>query len=1044
MAEQFHDIHDFESFYSLIYSVYSVPNLILPVISGYFLFTYDTRVAVMTFSLLVLIGVVAQTIGCHLTSSALFIFGRFVFALGAESLVIGTQTLLTFWFIRFELAFALGLSLSLCRLGNLLSAVVFPSLLPAAVSVEGSGSSGRDISRAFVAGTLVCAGSCLFSAALVYVDAKYRGSTGTSLADGNSNSNSNSHSNSDIESPRFSRGYGSVSVSVSAPAKGKRRADPDLGTDSDSGPPTAFSVQTALLCAACFCAYGSVVPFVCSADEFVLDRYFPPSSLMGLEERARAEAAAVELQMVPFVLATVLTPVLGFMVDFLGQRTLFMVLAPVGMTAAHLLFLDAAFGPEVPLVLLGAAYGLFVGAALPCVPFVTENAGYYGLVFGALVSCQNLALWLVPAVVDVAFLGSATRIETGALWMFALCSAAGVILGVILWLDDERYHASRLRVVTTYNCCRGKGSVDPEGGSGVYVYASPVMRKRVDSDDEPSRGCEANETTGLLGESLPPRHSSGQPMRSGAQLELSTLTANIPIGAEETSSGGGLAMRRTLATSNLGQFQGGMSLAASAGPNYDEFHSSSFDISGALGISPPETSPHQPVAPPPDDHGDLPAAAPSVDAWQYDPSRRQFSSLFDRAESPSPTPSELIDAEADTDADDMSRMRGGPEASGRQSWGQGEGIAQHKRGDRGRARRVGETDSGGEGATGIQYAATPVGGWSFASMYRRFSQGDEDEQAEAEAEAVHPALAEPDAEQEQEPMYTYSSPSTRAALATQPFTSPTGGSSAAARSEPPSRETPEHSQSWLESLIVSISPATGVGSTHTRTPLHYYTFEPNPQMLADGDSINIRKYATLRNATRGVTFDPHGLGHRKVFVRRLRTGTEEEVVADTQSPAQWQPRSRAASDGCAVAVTVTDKILSSPSRPPRRVQAATVPDDECEVEKPVGAASPSHGEEKQGEGVDAPMTSSDLITLWSSPTTPIKGTPDPSSPVKSPSAPPAEKLCVPLSAEEFTQIRRKLVADGFVEKVIFPTASGAKKGRHAHGPRLKRGISLNF
>lgn len=54
--------------------------------------------------------------------------GRVIFGLGGESMSVAQSAIVSIWFKGKELAFALGVNLSLARLGSVLNADTIPSL----------------------------------------------------------------------------------------------------------------------------------------------------------------------------------------------------------------------------------------------------------------------------------------------------------------------------------------------------------------------------------------------------------------------------------------------------------------------------------------------------------------------------------------------------------------------------------------------------------------------------------------------------------------------------------------------------------------------------------------------------------------------------------------------------------------------------------------------------------------------------------------------------------------------------------------------------
>ena len=56
------------------------------------------------------------------------IAGRIIFGMGGESMGVAQSAIISVWFKGKELAFALGLNLSVSRLGSVINAAVLPSV----------------------------------------------------------------------------------------------------------------------------------------------------------------------------------------------------------------------------------------------------------------------------------------------------------------------------------------------------------------------------------------------------------------------------------------------------------------------------------------------------------------------------------------------------------------------------------------------------------------------------------------------------------------------------------------------------------------------------------------------------------------------------------------------------------------------------------------------------------------------------------------------------------------------------------------------------
>lgn len=67
--------------------------------------------------------------GCHAEKLKYMIFGRFLYGLGGESLMVASSVIINKWFVGQELSFANALNLSLIRSATVLNALVSPRIV---------------------------------------------------------------------------------------------------------------------------------------------------------------------------------------------------------------------------------------------------------------------------------------------------------------------------------------------------------------------------------------------------------------------------------------------------------------------------------------------------------------------------------------------------------------------------------------------------------------------------------------------------------------------------------------------------------------------------------------------------------------------------------------------------------------------------------------------------------------------------------------------------------------------------------------------------
>lgn len=102
----------------LLNAIYSFPNIIMVLVGGIIIDRIGTRISVVIFTFLVMLGSFLTAIKGEIIVMAA---GRLLFGLGAESMIVAITTIIARWFKGKELSFAFGLNLTLARLGSFMA-----------------------------------------------------------------------------------------------------------------------------------------------------------------------------------------------------------------------------------------------------------------------------------------------------------------------------------------------------------------------------------------------------------------------------------------------------------------------------------------------------------------------------------------------------------------------------------------------------------------------------------------------------------------------------------------------------------------------------------------------------------------------------------------------------------------------------------------------------------------------------------------------------------------------------------------------------------
>jgi hypothetical protein len=117
----FTDDTEFEFYFSLIYSLYALPNTVIPLVGGLLADKFGNKKIMLLFASFVLLGSAIETVACFRKSMTLFLFGRFIFGCGAETLNVCCSIVISKWFKGQELALALAINLSLSKLATVVT-----------------------------------------------------------------------------------------------------------------------------------------------------------------------------------------------------------------------------------------------------------------------------------------------------------------------------------------------------------------------------------------------------------------------------------------------------------------------------------------------------------------------------------------------------------------------------------------------------------------------------------------------------------------------------------------------------------------------------------------------------------------------------------------------------------------------------------------------------------------------------------------------------------------------------------------------------------
>lgn len=392
---------NWQTYFALFYTVYSIPNTVLPFFGGFFVDYFGVRIMLIIFASFITAGQALFAFGASLKSVPVMLAGRVLFGFGGENLTVAQSALIAVWFKDKELAFALGLNLSIARLGGVINNILSPMFW-----------SSNHMS--LWVGVMICGASLGCCILLVPID---------KLAERR--------------------------ILKSNPDAAFIKIDEKISLKDARH----FNAGFWLLTASCVIVYGCVLPFNNVASGFLVRRNYLKSgswtgnrtfvapencdtscdsdySTIGACNNASftdgctwinataapqaspahcdstdycnalndAEDSANTAMSIPYIISAVISPFLGYAVDRFGGRAVLATAAPAVLIAVHITLGYSDVTPYAPLVGQGLAYSVFAASLWPSVPYVVKSA-YIGTAYGLMTAVQNAGMASFPLIV---------------------------------------------------------------------------------------------------------------------------------------------------------------------------------------------------------------------------------------------------------------------------------------------------------------------------------------------------------------------------------------------------------------------------------------------------------------------------------------------------------------------------------------------------------------------------------------------------------------------------------------------------------------------
>ena len=360
----------------LMYSLYSGPNTVLPLLGGLFVDKIGMRIGLFLFTMINTIGQFIYMIGGIRNDYIIMLIGRVVFGLGAESMGVAQSAIISQWFKGKELAFALGVHLTVARMASVIGGFIIPSLID---------NDGGLVNKVMWVGSLLCVFCLISGVILCFID-------------------------------RYAEQQDQQSAVIS---------DTDKFKWSDL---KEFTLPFWLVAISCVCVYSSIFPFIQASNTFLVEQY-------GFDKNT-----AGQLYSIPYFMSAALAPILGFIIDKFGKRAIFICLSSVLVASACFTsaLIPNQTSPDficlLPLVLIGFGYSIYASTLWSSIPYIVLPRTI-GSAFGLVTSMQQIGLVIVPIVTGVLQDKHPGNFVAVDCWLGSL-ALIGVLFNVWLYVDD--------------------------------------------------------------------------------------------------------------------------------------------------------------------------------------------------------------------------------------------------------------------------------------------------------------------------------------------------------------------------------------------------------------------------------------------------------------------------------------------------------------------------------------------------------------------------------------------------------------------------------
>lgn len=401
--EDLYSKEEFEYYYNTLCSLVSVPNLIFPLLAGVLIDTVSLYyLSIVLISFLVL-GQFVLTLGFGMKSLTTMLIGRCIFGLGSESSLIAFNSLLIRYFPDWEVALALSICLAIGRIGSVLSNMVSPiiaTLFP--------------VYWTFLLGLvlLVFGGiSVIANLKKYYLEDLSNESTDNIFNETKTNSHADLISHNEIIKTSKSSYFSQLKFRIVLVGRKIRGL----------GKLYWYLTILGLL------SYSVIMPFNYIAGPLIVETQYKD-----IPTSTARQYAGIIMSLL-YAVSVLVLPILGWIVDRVGERCKLLTISVGFLALAHALMLK--LHPAISVTILGFGYTLFATVYWPCISLSVPPT-LLGTALGVVTCIQNFGFIVTP--IQVAFLHSTFKSYVAVEAFFLLiCIMALIVCYIVSRVDIE-------------------------------------------------------------------------------------------------------------------------------------------------------------------------------------------------------------------------------------------------------------------------------------------------------------------------------------------------------------------------------------------------------------------------------------------------------------------------------------------------------------------------------------------------------------------------------------------------------------------------------